>query len=486
MSLLTWLGRILLNTLRLLGLNWRDASLALEDHSSVNVVVRTNDGRSVQLTLHRSWTMAQVRTQLAGSLNRPERHVKIILAGTALADQVKVEDCDLGPSTILHAIIVKVQSDEDEQQQRNTEVSSPDRRRPLNQSLTEWSTPSGQSTTTSSSSSGRAHFFVFCSAPCESLSPAKLRVRCSQCGEGSIILDREPQGWNDVTKPDQIQGRCQSQECGGDRVASAEFFFKCCAHEDSSPSPPLTMVRPNADLVPCLACMDDGDPVVAFDCADRHVVCVDCFAAYCLSKLGERAFILDDELGYTLGCPAGCEESLIRETRHFKLALKGEEYERYQRFGAEESVLKAGGVLCPQPGCGMGILPEGGETEALSRRVACKGGCEYVFCRDCLQGYHLGECIALGSTSPPSSQPSSLTLDPSSLSRRWRMHAGDASASALAIRLTTKPCPKCRAPTERSGGCMHMICTKSACGFHWCWVCQGEWTRECMAAHWFG
>lgn len=30
-------------------------------------------------------------------------------------------------------------------------------------------------------------------------------------------------------------------------------------------------------------------------------------------------------------------------------------------------------------------------------------------------------------------------------------------ASKVAIRITTKPCPKCRTPTERSGGCMHMV-----------------------------
>lgn len=35
-----------------------------------------------------------------------------------------------------------------------------------------------------------------------------------------------------------------------------------------------------------------------------------------------------------------------------------------------------------------------------------------------------------------------------------------------------------------AGGCMHMICTR--CSFHWCWVCQIEWSRECMGAHWFG
>jgi hypothetical protein len=32
------------------------------------------------------------------------------------------------------------------------------------------------------------------------------------------------------------------------------------------------------------------------------------------------------------------------------VVLGAHDYDRYQRFAAEESVLQAGGVLCPQPG----------------------------------------------------------------------------------------------------------------------------------------
>ena len=41
----------------------------------------------------------------------------------------------------------------------------------------------------------------------------------------------------------------------------------------------------------------------------------------------------------------------------------------------------AGGVLCPQPGCGAGILPDNpGE-----RKIKCVQ-CSYVFCKNCHQG----------------------------------------------------------------------------------------------------
>lgn len=45
------------------------------------------------------------------------------------------------------------------------------------------------------------------------------------------------------------------------------------------------------------------------------------------------------------------------------------QYNRYQQYGAEECVLQMGGVLCPSPGCGAGLLPEPGQ-----RKVTCEGG----------------------------------------------------------------------------------------------------------------
>uniref|UniRef100_A0AAY5KV12 Parkin RBR E3 ubiquitin protein ligase n=1 Tax=Esox lucius TaxID=8010 RepID=A0AAY5KV12_ESOLU len=52
-----------------------------------------------------------------------------------------------------------------------------------------------------------------------------------------------------------------------------------------------------------------------------------------------------------------CPNSLIKELHHFR-ALGEEQYERYQRYAAEECLLQMGGVLCPAPGCGAGLLPE--------------------------------------------------------------------------------------------------------------------------------
>ena len=134
------------------------------------------------------------------------------------------------------------------------------------------------------------------------------------------------------------------------------FYFRCGGsghaardtggHETAA----LELVRGNLRAVPCLACGDTCDVVtVAPGC--HHVTCTQCWADHARSRLGDRQFVLDPELGYTLPCPLGCEGSLVAGPHHFKL-LTAHHYDRFLRFGAEEVVLQSGGVLCPQPGCG--------------------------------------------------------------------------------------------------------------------------------------
>ena len=63
------------------------------------------------------------------------------------------------------------------------------------------------------------------------------------------------------------------------------------------------------------------------------------------------------------------------------------QYDRYQRFGTEEYVLKMGGVLCPGRGCGMGLLPE-----PSMRSFKCTGCDVSVGASDAKACTHLGTC----------------------------------------------------------------------------------------------
>lgn len=43
-------------------------------------------------------------------------------------------------------------------------------------------------------------------------------------------------------------------------------------------------------------------PVLVFQCHYRHVICLDCFYLYCVTRLNDRQFIHDLQLGYSLPC----------------------------------------------------------------------------------------------------------------------------------------------------------------------------------------
>ena len=128
---------------------------------------------------------------------------------------------------------------------------------------------------------------------------------------------------------------------------------------------------------------------MVFNCEDQHVICLSCFEIFVKSRLSERQFLVDDKLGYTLNCPVGCDDSLITEPKHFLAILSDrEDYDRYQRFAAEEFLLKSGGCYCPYPNCSTPILPDNVEE----RKIKCPQ-CNFVFCKQCSNGFHIGECV---------------------------------------------------------------------------------------------
>lgn len=43
-------------------------------------------------------------------------------------------------------------------------------------------------------------------------------------------------------------------------------------------------------------------PVLVFQCNHRHVICLDCFHLYCVTRLNDRQFVHDAQLGYSLPC----------------------------------------------------------------------------------------------------------------------------------------------------------------------------------------
>ncbi|XP_067002583.2 E3 ubiquitin-protein ligase parkin [Anabrus simplex] len=446
--------------------------------NSLSIYIKTNTGKSLSVDLDPKWDIKNVKEIVASRLGLTPDEVKIIFAGKELHDSTIIEDCDLGDQSILHAVKTRPSETRFRPENDHREGSQPFSKTLIDLQLSERERSDINSEEVSEKK--KAHFYVYCASPCKRMQGGKLRVRCASCRSGAFTVDRDPRNWTDVLEPNQITGVCEDVNCVGtdDGPMFAQFYFKCADHPsqgENDEAVPLYLIKSNIHDVPCLACTDVSDPVLVFPCDATHVTCLDCFRAYCRSRLRDRQFWTHPEHGYTLPCPAGCRDSLITEVHHFRL-LSNQEYAQYQRFATEEFVLQAGGVLCPQPGCGMGIL-----ADPDCRRITCISGCGFVFCRQCLQGYHIGNCAqeSEGTSGPKGN--CDYAVDPNRAAQaRWD------EASKVTIKVSTKPCPKCRTPTERDGGCMHMVCTRPQCGFHWCWVCQTEWTRDCMGSHWFG
>ncbi|XP_004575395.2 E3 ubiquitin-protein ligase parkin isoform X2 [Maylandia zebra] len=453
------------------------------------VFVRFNLGPGVPVELQEEASVAQLK-EVVGSQQgvRPER-LKVLFAGRELQSTATLQGCDLPEQSTVHVVLPpsgasfqrlmqehRAEDREEEQEQGSlTRLDLSSSRLPANseggegraegESLKEVQAGAHSSVRTCST------FFVFCKS-CRSIEPGKLRARCRRCKQTALTLSRGPSCWDDVLLSGRIHGICQSEDCQGNE---AEFYMKCASHptSDDDLSVALDLIMTNTRGVPCIACTDVMGVVLVFQCSERHVICLDCFQRYCQTRLNDRQFVYHPVIGYSLPCAVGCDDSLIKEVHHFRI-LGDEQYGRYLQYGAEECLLTTGGMMCPSPGCGAGLLPPDGRRKL---ECDCRLGCGFVFCRLCRGEYHEGACQAV--TAPPTGEAAQgfVVGEEASLMGRWE------PASLLVIAESTRPCPTCSVPVERNGGCMHMHCP--LCKAEWCWLCGVPWNRECMGNHWF-
>uniref|UniRef100_A0A8C1GE15 RBR-type E3 ubiquitin transferase n=1 Tax=Cyprinus carpio TaxID=7962 RepID=A0A8C1GE15_CYPCA len=159
--------------------------------------------------------------------------------------------------------------------------------------------------------------------------------------------------------------------------------------------------------------------------------------------------------------PAGCPDSLIKEVHHFRV-LGDEQYECYQQYTAEECVLQMGGVLCPAPGCGAGLLPVDD-----CRRVRCELGNGL----GCGAEYHEDPCKQRTDTATGSALQGYIADEEAVFRAHWEQ------ASQETIAKTTHPCSKCQLVT--GSGCMHVVCLRPQCKLEWCWFCRYCCITDC-------
>ncbi|ELP91237.1 ariadne RING finger, putative [Entamoeba invadens IP1] len=84
--------------------------------------------------------------------------------------------------------------------------------------------------------------------------------------------------------------------------------------------------------------------------------------------------------------------------------------------------------------------------------------CEYTFCRECLEPWHVGRTC-----------------------EQWKefIKNEDENKERMVqwIKQNTKICPRCKNPIQKNGGCNHMTCR---CGHQFCWLCMADYNSN----HW--
>lgn len=373
-----------------------------------HVIVKAAHGKTIGLDILEGWTVKDMKLELSSRLDIPPDNLRIIFAGRELNDDLCVDSCDLGNQSVLHAVTVEAKSNHSP---ANATMPHADGVRRL------------------------AMFYCWCGHD-DKLCPAKLRVKCSDCDEAAVILSRDPGGWEDVLIPSRIQGHCETCQ----KETWALFYFRCGnishrADTDGHNTAALDLVKVNETKLPCVACTDSLQLVLVFPVCG-HVLCTDCWSDYARSRLDERQFTVHPDLGYTLQCPLQCDDSHVTSPQHYQM-MSAHHYNRYLRFGAEDLVLASGGLLCPQPGCGAGILPDTDHDPSCQRQTCAE--CGYVFCTSCGQGAHMGACLPCADMGQESGHTDTMSSLVSGVGQ-WT----GADPSSITIRTSTKPCPACR------------------------------------------
>ncbi|XP_031206614.1 E3 ubiquitin-protein ligase parkin isoform X6 [Mastomys coucha] len=287
------------------------------------VFVRFNSSYGFPVEVDSDTSIFQLKEVVAKRQGVPADQLRVIFAGKELPNHLTVQNCDLEQQSIVH-IVQRLQ-----RKSHETNASGGDKPQSTSEgtvweprSLTRVDLSSHilpadsvglavildtDSKSDSEAARGSAvkptynSFFVYCKGPCHKVQPGKLRVQCGTCKQATLTLTQGPSCWDDVLIPNRMSGECQSPDCPGTR---AEFFFKCGAHptSDKDTSVALNLITSNRRSIPCIACTDVRSPVLVFQCNHRHVICLDCFHLYCVTRLNDRQFVHDAQLGYSLPC----------------------------------------------------------------------------------------------------------------------------------------------------------------------------------------
>jgi len=218
---------------------------------SQKLFVRFNSNTNIPVEVDPRWNVSKLKEEIGRRQAVNPKDIRIIFAGRELKDDLKLKDADIPNQSVIHAV----------RGGRWSARSAKGLATPLSKihlaTVEEESEAEGATNAAgaASASQRRAQYFVYCKT-CKDITPGKLRVCCSRCNEGAMVLDQDPSSWDDVLKSRRIRGSCKTPGCEGD---IAVFYFKCAKHPAAAKEDrcvPLHLIRSNTRDIPCLACTE--------------------------------------------------------------------------------------------------------------------------------------------------------------------------------------------------------------------------------------
>jgi IBR domain, a half RING-finger domain len=211
----------------------------------------------------------------------------------------------------------------------------------------------------------------------------------------------------------------------------------------------------------CAVCFIDVDGLTgAFETDCRGILCDACWKKYLRSSITEKASVvvcpmpacktmIPRDLAERILAPAGSEEPYFPDGPTLLQAFDRIQIDDFLRRSREY-------CECPSSSCGKLIF----RAHRDEFHIVC--ACGNSFCWRCKGEWH----------APLSCHVAGIWLSKSDA------HFDQTSSSLSWISRNTKPCPHCRVPIEKIGGCNQMYCTVCHKGFLWEGAAAGASTSQ--------
>jgi hypothetical protein len=205
-----------------------------------------------------------------------------------------------------------------------------------------------------------------------------------------------------------------------------------------------------------------------------HTTCADCWRAYLQSAAlsGQSA---------NIRCPAPkCATQIdLFDAAHIlfhnKEDLADTKAAAAETFGRlvqteldQHGLLERKGRFCPAANCGRMLISPADRSHAIPNSLGWNMftcSCGMALCSDCPSGRRAHPGMSCEIYSQHREKIDSGKADGEYKNMEWLL-------------CHTRPCPKCKFPIEKSGGCNHVWC--SMCPTYFCWICGGL-GNECNA-----